>query len=208
MMLATRRTNLAVATLVHLTVGTAALSLACTALAQSNPTPQLGVAPAAEAQAPSAPAPAQPPAAAPDVRQRPGANGPGLFSAIGRWIDNSLDTMASGLKDARNAVGDLGNHPAEAAAGATEPAKESPLGTVRIPTPAIVTGRQHCIRTANGGPDCLAASEVLCRQKGYAGGASLHIQSEQKCPVWGWVHGEKPVGECGTETYVTSAMCR
>jgi hypothetical protein len=49
---------------------------------------------------------------------------------------------------------------------------------------------------------------MLCRTKGYAAGSSVHIQSEQKCPVWGWINGEKPVGRCNTETYVTRAMCR
>ena len=39
-------------------------------------------------------------------------------------------------------------------------------------------------------PDCEAASEVLCRTKGFTTGSSLHIQSEQKCPVWGWINGE------------------
>jgi hypothetical protein len=71
-----------------------------------------------------------------------------------------------------------------------------------------VTGRSRCRPSANGGPDCVAATDLLCRSKGYAGGTSLHIQSEQKCPVWGWISGAKPVGKCGSETYVTSAMCR
>jgi hypothetical protein len=190
------------APLIRWAIGAAALSFACAAFAQSTPAPQLGAAPAAQPE-PVPPAP-QPPALAPDVQPASPSGSPGLFGAIGRWVDTSIGSVTSGLGSARDAVGGLGDQASEAAKGAADAASK----VVRIPAASIVTGRQHCIRTASGGPDCLAATEALCRSKGYSGGTSLHIQSEQKCPVWGWIAGEKPVGKCGTETYVTSAMCR
>ena len=144
--------------------------------------PQLGVAPATEPQ----PAPGPPQAYA-----------PGLLNEIGRWFDQSLDSMTSGWNNARETVGSLGDRAGEAAKTMT-----------RMPTTSIITGREHCLRSGTGGPDCAQATDTLCRSKGFAGGTSLHIQSEQKCPVWGWIAGEKPVGRCGTETYVTSAVCR
>jgi hypothetical protein len=200
-MIVATRTRPVPALLIHYVIGAAALSFPCAAFAQSSPAPQLGVAPAAQPEpAPTAP---QPPALPPNAQPTPPSR-PGLLGAIGRWVDTSIGSVTSGLNSARDAVGGLGDQASEAAKGAADAASK----VVRIPAASIVTGRQHCIRTATGGPDCLAATAALCRSKGYSGGTSLHIQSEQKCPVWGWIAGEKPVGKCGTETYVTSAMCR
>jgi hypothetical protein len=203
-MIVAAHTRFVPALLIHWVIGAAALSFACGALAQSTPAPQLGVAPAAQPEpVPPVPPAPQVPALPPDA-QPASPSPPGLFGAIGRWVDTSIGSVTSGLSSARDAVGGLGDQASEAAKGAADAASK----VVRIPAASIVTGRQHCIRTATGGPDCLAATEALCRSKGYSGGTSLHIQSEQKCPVWGWIAGEKPAGKCGTETYVTSAMCR
>jgi hypothetical protein len=201
-MIVASHTRLVPALLIHWAIGAAVLSFACSAVAQSTPPAQLGVAPAAQPEiVPSEP---QVPAPPPDVQPASPSSPPGLFGAIGRWVDTSIGSVTSGLSSARDAVGGLGDQAGEAAKGAADAASK----VVRIPPTSLVTGRQHCLRTPTGGPDCLAATEALCRSKGYSGGTSLHIQSEQKCPVWGWIAGEKPVGKCGTETYVTSAMCR
>jgi hypothetical protein len=201
-MLVASRPRLVPALLIHWAIGAAVLSCACAAFAQSTPAPQLGVAPAAQPE--TVPPEPQPPALPADVQPPSPLSPPGLFGAIGRWVDTSIGTVTTGLNNARDAVGGLGDQAGEAAKGAADAASK----VVRIPATSIVTGRQHCVRTPSGGPDCLAATDVLCRSKGYSGGTSLHIQSEQKCPVWGWIASEKPVGKCGTETYVTSAMCR
>jgi len=181
-------------------IGALALSCAAAAFAQSTPAPQLDIAPTAQPEA----LPAEPPLLTPDVQPSAPATPPGLFGAIGHWMDTSIDTVTSRLNSARDAVGGLGDQASEAAKGAADAASK----VVAIPKASIVTGRQHCIRTRSGGPDCEAATDALCRSKGYKAGTSLHIQSEQSCPVWGWIAGDKPVGKCGTETYVTSAMCR
>jgi hypothetical protein len=123
-------------------------------------------------------------------------------------MDDSLGQVTSGWNNARESVGGFSERATDAAKGAADAARDAASTMMRIPTTSIVTGRGHCARTASGGPDCQAATDALCRTKGYSAGSSLHIQSEEKCPVWGWVKGEKPVGRCGTETYVTSAMCR
>jgi hypothetical protein len=201
-MIVAAHTRLVPALLIQWAIGAAVLSFAYSAVAQSTPPAQLGVAPAAQPE--TAPVEPQVPALPPDVQPPPPSTPPGLFGAIGRWVDTSIGSVTSGFNSARDAVGGFGDQASEAAKGAADAASK----VVRIPPTSLVTGRQHCIRTATGGPDCLAATEALCRSKGYSGGTSLHIQSEQKCPVWGWIAGEKPVGKCGTETYVTSAMCR
>jgi len=173
-----------------LALASSAMTLA--AAAQSAPE-QLGVAPAAEPPA-TAPAPAQP------LQIHPGQSSrAGVFSAIGRWFDDSIDTMTSGWNSTVGSIGDRAN---DAAKGARDAASS----VMRIPGP--VMGREPCRVTASGGPDCQAATDALCRSKGFSAGTSLHIQSEQKCPVWGWIAGKEPVGQCGNATYVTSAMCR
>ena len=179
-----------------LAAGALVVLLACGTLAQS-PDPRLQVAPMAEPQPEAPPPPVEPP--------RPSSR-PGLFSAMGRWIDESLATVSSGWSSARDAVGGIGGQAGDVARGAAGAAREA--ATKVIPPTSLVSGRTLCLRTANGGPDCQAATDTLCRSKGFTTGSSLHIQAEQKCPVWGWIAGEKPVGQCGTETYVTSAMCR
>jgi hypothetical protein len=181
--------------LAHLAAGAVAISFACAAAAQSAP--QLGVAPATESQP-------LPPSAEPQPRSKP----PGLFGTIGRWVDDSIAGMNSGWRNARTAVGDLGDQATGAAKDAADAARDAAATVMRLPGTSIVSGRRLCVRAANGGPDCVSAAEALCKAKGYTTGTSLHIQSEQKCPVWGWIAGEKPIGRCAAETYVTSAMCR
>jgi hypothetical protein len=178
--------------------GAVAVFLACAAAAQQN-APQLGVAPDTEPQQQAAP-PAEP--------ARPQPSGPGLFGTIGRWLDDSIGGVAAGWSTARDTVGNIGSQATDAARGAATAARDAAAPVARIPAGSFVSGRQHCLRTASGGPDCFAATERLCRAKGYTSGTSLHIQSEQKCPVWGWISGEKTAGQCNTETFVTSAMCR
>jgi hypothetical protein len=183
--------------------GAVIMLAAFAAQAQTGAPPSLGVAPGTPAHD-SAPAvePAPPPGAP--------APKPGLFGALGRWMDDSLGSVTSGWSNARDAVGGIGDRAGDAAKGAAGAARDAAAAAAGAITPgaALVTGRQLCIRSANGGPDCETATTMLCRTKGYATGSSVHIQSEQKCPVWGWINGEKPVGRCNTETYVTRAMCR
>jgi hypothetical protein len=182
--------------LAHLALGAVTVFFACAAAAQAQ-APQLGVAPSE---------PQQQGVTAPDAASGPPK--PGLFGTIGRWLDNSIGGVAAGLGSARDTVGNIGSHATDAAKGAADVARDAAATVARIPAGSLVTGRAHCVRSAGGGPDCVAAAETLCRVRGYNSGTSLHIQSEQKCPVWGWIKGEQTVGKCGTETYVTSAMCR
>jgi hypothetical protein len=205
--------------LVHVAAGAAAILFACAAAAQSVPqlgmapaqsAPPLSVAPPTESQPlPTQPPPPQPQSAQPQPTQaQPPAKPPGVFAAMGRWLDDSIATMNSNWRNARTAVGDLGNQASDAAKDAAGAARDAAATMMRLPATSLVSGREHCVRAANGGPDCVAAAEALCKAKGYTTGTSLHIQSEQKCPVWGWIAGEKPIGRCSPETYVTSAMCR
>jgi hypothetical protein len=187
MIVTTSRFHCLGAMLAPAAAGVVWLFLAGTGLAQSVPQ-QLGVAPAAEQPQPTTPQ------AEPERR-----SAPGLFAAIGRFVDESISTVSSG-------IGSIGAPAGDAVRGAAVAAKDA--ATLMIPPTAIVSGRIHCLRTQNGGPDCQAAANLMCQRKGYATGSSLRVQAEQKCPVWGWIAGEKPMGKCSTETYLTSATCR
>jgi hypothetical protein len=185
--------------LARLALGAVTMLFACVAAAQAQAPTQHGVAPASEPQQQEGTAPDAAPA---------GPSKPGLFGTLGRWLDDSIGGVAAGLGSARDTVGNIGAQATDAAKGAAGVARDAAATVARIPAGVPVTGRAHCVRTAGGGPDCVAAAETLCRVKGYSSGTSLHIQSAEKCPVWGWISGEKTMGKCSTETYVTSAMCR
>jgi hypothetical protein len=198
----TCRRHPASAALVRLAI--AGLASCWTVVASAQSTPPAGTPAAVQPQLQAVPSEPPPTAAG---QAQPRQNAPGLFAAIGRWMDDSVGNMTSSWKNTRSVIDGIGDRASDAAKSAAGAAKEA-VSAIPIPSTSIVIGRQHCRSSTTGGPDCVAAAEALCRAKGHAGGTSLHIQSEQKCPVWGWISGQKPVGKCGAETYVTSAMCR
>ena len=143
-------------------------------------------------------------AAAPQVSESQTAPPPqrGVFGAIGRWVDESIANVKSGIGAAREGSDGLGEQAGEAA-------KDAATSVVRIPGTGVVTGRQQCMPALNGGPDCVVATRTLCQSKGYGSGRSLDIQSAQKCPARVLLSGRAPVeGECTMETYVTRAVCQ
>ena len=82
------------------------------------------------------------------------------------------------------------------------------LPQVGLPS-SMVTGRERCAAAANGAPDCVAATEALCRSKGFAAGNSLDIQSAQRCKAHVWLSGRtSEPSDCTTESFVTRAVCR
>jgi hypothetical protein len=127
------------------------------------------------------------------------------FGVIGQWVDESISDMASGVKSAGEAIGNLGSRTTDvakdAAGTAKDVAKDAAATVTRVP--GVTNGRERCPLTAGGGADCQAATVTLCQAKGYASGRSLDIQSGYGCP-------RDPSGKrrCGTESYVTRAMCQ
>jgi len=145
------------------------------------------IAPAQDPQAPVQPAlvepaPAQP---APPVAAVPAPENPGLINEIGKLFKNSNSLLPS------------------------LPAWPS-LGTdslTRLNT--VVKGRVACPVAANGAPDCKAASDKLCRSKGFKEGKSLDTDAAQSCSAKAMIPGRKPEeGDCKTENYVTQALCQ
>jgi hypothetical protein len=130
---------------------------------------------------------------------------PGLFGIFGKWVDDTLLDVTSGFGDARGTLNDAAGRATDTAKDAADAAGK----VARIPLTSVVSGRQRCIAAPNQAPDCQAATDALCRDKGFKNGRSVDVQSAQKCPADVWISGRQAsVGECTMETYVTRAVCQ
>lgn len=132
-----------------------------------------------------------------------------ILQTIGRWFEQSWATLHSGFSDAKSNVENFGREAGVAAKSTVDVAKDAADALMRIPGTRVVSAREHCLRAANGAPDCVAAANAICRGKGFGSGTSLDTESAQKCPARVWLSGRLPAeGECKTETFVTRALCQ
>jgi len=147
----------------------------------AEPPPSASLAP----QSPPAPGPAEP---QPSVR-------PGLIDKLGDWLRDSAEGVSSGLKDTQQRIQDI---------------NKGTLDTLTsIPVAGFATGRSLCPRSANGAPDCYAATEKLCKDKGYTTGRSLDTESAETCNPRIFLPGyQRKPGDCRTDTFVTRAACQ
>ncbi len=183
--------------------GVVALAIATgSASGQKAPQPALPDAQAPVQQA----APVQPSAAqsapaanetAPPADKPAHEENPGLINEIGKMFDK-LPT----LKSPGETIDDFNARAKDAAKGATDTLS-------RLATPSMVTGRAACPISANGAPDCKAASDKLCQTKGFKEGKSLLTDSAETCSAKVLIPGRarKP-DDCHTDTYVTRALCQ
>lgn len=127
------------------------------------------------------------------------ADNPGLIGEIGKLLRNpglllppmpslpspneTVDNWSAGARDAVNSV-------------------------QRAARSAIVTGRAVCPIADNGAPDCKSGSDKLCQSQGFSEGKSLGTDASHSCSVKRLLAGRKPKDACGTETYVTRALCQ
>ena len=70
----------------------------------------------------------------------------------------------------------------------------------------LVEGRQVCEPAPNGSPDCQAAAEAICKDKGFAIGKSADITTSRKCSARALLRRDE--SECRTETVVIKAACQ
>lgn len=145
--------------------------------------PQLQVAPS---QQPAPPAPPAPP-----------ASNPGLIEEIGKLLKDSASGLGSTLPSPGQALDGLNS----SARDATDSLKRiAPLSGQ-----SMASGRTLCPAAANGAPDCKLGADQLCKEKGYASGNSVDIESAQKCSAKAYFSGK---GACRTENFVTRAVCQ
>jgi len=185
-----------------------------------------------------APSPVEPPAQVQTPAQAPvqatPPKRPGLFDALGRWMEDSANAAKSGWDSARTALGGLGGQAGGAAKGAADAASGVAKGAAdaasgaaqgvssvaagaakgaadavtRPLTTRFANGRERCTVAPNGAPDCRAAAEHLCKTAGYGAGSSVDMQSAEKCPARVYLEGRKSPSDCSMEHYVTRAMCQ
>ena len=185
---------------------------------------------------PAAPAPqleqqVQPPQpAAPQLPQQQEAprKPEGFFDAIGRWwTKSSRDFKAS--VDAANAKWrasveetnarlkasanennarwrELGERTEKAAKETAAAQKEAADAFRNLAKTRMVEGRQICELAPNGSPDCQAAAEVICKNKGFAIGKSADITTTRKCSARALLQRDE--SECRTQTVVIKAACQ
>lgn len=149
--------------------------------------PQLQVAPSQQ-QAPAQPGPAPSP---------PERSNPGLVEEIGKLLKDSASGLRSTLPS-----------PGQALEGLNSGARDATDSLKRIATPSgqtMASGRTLCPPAANGAPDCKRGADQLCKEKGYAEGRSVDIESTQKCSAKSYFSGQ---GACRTENFVTRAVCQ
>jgi hypothetical protein len=175
------------------------------ALAQEQETAPVFPAPPVQA-APAAP----PDAAAPPARK------PGFMESLGRWVDESMKGMGKGFENAVRGAATKSDEAAKAssqatsdfAKGAVDAAKGTADALGRFGSTRVATGRAKCELAPNGAPDCRAASEALCKAKGFTGGNSIEFETVENCPPQVLLSGRRPPGACTTEHVVTKAMCQ
>jgi hypothetical protein len=139
-------------------------------------------------------APQPQPAQAPAVTSQPSSR-PGLIDKLGDWLRDSAEGVSSGFKDTHQRLQDINKGTLDTLTG--------------IPVAGFATGRALCPRSANGAPDCYAATEKLCKDKGYTTGQSLDTESSQTCNPRIYLPGyQRKPGDCRIDTFVTRAACQ
>jgi hypothetical protein len=188
-LIVTSRELLAIASFVVLTM------MAATGLAW----PQAATQPA-PVQAEPSPAPQQgDPAPSPDPAH-PKEN-PGLLNEIGKLLEKP-SSMLPTLKSPKEAIDDLN-------ARAKDMTRDATDGLSRLTKSSMAAGRVACPVSANGAPDCKAASDKLCQSKGFKEGNSLAMDTTRNCSAKSLLMGGKPdESECRTDNYVTRALCQ
>jgi hypothetical protein len=121
---------------------------------------------------------------------------PGLINEMGKLFDKSLSILPT-LKTPGETIDDLNAR-----------AKDAGDTLSRLAKPKLVSGRVKCPASANGAPDCKAASDKLCQTKGFKEGKSLTTDSAESCSAKVLIPGRtrKP-DDCRTDNYVTGALC-
>jgi hypothetical protein len=167
----------------------------------------------------SAPLPEAGPPAVGSAEQAPAPRpNPGLFEAIGRWIDESGANFRSHLRGAKDRMDTMGNEPAsgsrdignkaaDVGKGAVDVTKGAVDAVVKLPATRVMRGHERCGVAPNGAPDCIVAAETLCRKHGFSSGKSVDFTAAEECSARILVTGRQE-NDCRTVTFISRAMCQ
>lgn len=197
------------------TVVLAVMAIVCAsaALAQSPPAAPAEAEPQTEAQ-PSSPQaqPSQslPPLVSPLPQVPQPEDAPpkrdGFFDALNRWMEKSQTDFKASIDESNAKWRAFGAQSEKAAKDAAAAQKEAVEAFKNLSNIRVVEGRQICLTAANGSPDCQAAAEVICRNKGFGKGQSADIQTTRKCSAKAFLNRSED--GCRTETVVIKAACQ
>ena len=151
---------------------------------------------------PTAPEVASPPTAtdvSPQTADQPAPprENPGLINELGKLFKNP--PALPPLKTPQQALEDF-NATMKGASG----------GLSLWGASSVATGRVKCAVAENGGADCKAAADALCRSKNFQQGKSVDTEATQTCSAEALLlsgRKSKP-GACRTDYFVTRAMCQ
>jgi hypothetical protein len=176
----------------------AIVGLLISAMAPDSAQPQAAPQPAPSVQAEPSPAPQQ---GEPVPPSDPPKENPGLLNEIGKLLEKP-SLMLPTLKSPKEAIDDLN-------ARAKDMTKDAADSLSRLTKSSMATGRVVCPISANGAPDCKAASDKLCQSKGFKEGKSLAMDTTRNCSAKSLLMGGKPdERDCRTENFVTRALCQ
>jgi hypothetical protein len=188
-----------------------AVSLACLLLV-------FGVARADAQEAVSRPeqaAPMPPASPSPQGDAGKGAGHPGVFEAVGRWLDQGARNFQDHWRGAKGRVDDLNAAAAANTKDMSDRAEEMRKGAAeaveavaKLPTTRVMSGRERCALAPNGAPDCVAAAEALCRKYGFSSGKSVDFTSAEECSPRAVLSGRVTEADCTTVTFISRAMCQ
>jgi hypothetical protein len=121
--------------------------------------------------------------------------------AIGKLLEHP-SSMLPTLKSPKEAIDDLN-------ARAKDMTRDATDSLSRLTKSSMATGRVACPVSANGAPDCKAASDKLCQSNGFKEGKSLAMDTTRNCSAKSLLMGGKPdESQCRTENFVTRALCQ
>jgi len=147
-------------------------------------------------------------AAAQDAAKPVQPESPGFFGTIGRWFNQTTDSIDAGVSGVRKRFESFGNQAGVAARSTVDTAKDAADAVARIPNTRVLHGHEKCQVAPNGAPDCVAAANTMCKAKGFGSGSSLDMTTAEVCPAQVYLSGRTGGTECRTETFVSRVFCQ
>jgi len=126
---------------------------------------------------------------------------PGPFGLVIQFFEEGGAAFQNHLKRARTRFDELDEQARETGKGAVD-------AVSRLPNTRVLRGRERCLVAGNGAPDCIAAAEKLCRERGFSTGRSVDFTEAETCPPSAWASGRLERTACTTTTFITRAVCQ
>lgn len=148
------------------------------------------------------------PADAQDTAKAPAPEQPGIFSAIGHWFSQTANNFNAGMRDMRDHFHHFSQEAGIAAQTTVNTAKSAADTFGRISSTRVIEGHEKCQIAPNGAPDCIAAADTICRNRGFKSGKSVDMTTAEICPARVYLAGRSSGPGCHSLTFVSRALCQ